>query len=120
MGAVVFVLTLALTSGALAVLHGLDAAPSRALELAVLVVASTAATVTRYVALRTWVFRVGFEAAPAARANVNGGWVGVGSARFEGTVPSWCRVATPRQDGRPPMRARKPTPYPAAVDFRRR
>ena len=33
-GAVVFVLTLALTNGALAVLHGLDAAPARALELA--------------------------------------------------------------------------------------
>ena len=55
-GALVFVLTLALTSGALAVLHGLDAAPSRALELAVLIAASVTATVTRYVALRTWVF----------------------------------------------------------------
>jgi putative flippase GtrA len=55
-GAVVFVLTLALTSGALAVLHGLDASPPRAVELAVLVVAGFAATVTRYVALRTWVF----------------------------------------------------------------
>ena len=55
-GAVVFVLTLALTNGALAVLHGLDAAPHRALELAVLVAASLTATVTRYVALRTWVF----------------------------------------------------------------
>jgi putative flippase GtrA len=55
-GAVVFVLTLALTNGALAVLHGLDAAPARALELAVLIAASLTATVTRYVALRTWVF----------------------------------------------------------------
>ena len=55
-GAVVFVLTLALTNGALAVLHGLDAAPHHALELAVLVAASLTATVTRYVALRTWVF----------------------------------------------------------------
>jgi glycosyltransferase involved in cell wall biosynthesis len=55
-GAVVFFLTLGLTSGALAVLHGLSPHPSRGLELAVLVVASTAATVTRYVALRTWVF----------------------------------------------------------------
>ena len=55
-GAVVFVLTLALTSGALAVLHGLDASPPRAVELAVLVAASLVATVTRYVALRTWVF----------------------------------------------------------------
>jgi glycosyltransferase involved in cell wall biosynthesis len=55
-GSVVFLLTLGLTSGALAVLHGLVAAPPRALELAVLIAASTAATVTRYVALRSWVF----------------------------------------------------------------
>jgi putative flippase GtrA len=55
-GFVVFLLTLGLTSGALAVLHGLVAAPPRALELAVLIAASTAATVTRYVALRSWVF----------------------------------------------------------------
>jgi glycosyltransferase involved in cell wall biosynthesis len=55
-GFLVFILTLGLTSGALAVLHGLVAAPPRALELGVLIVASTAATVTRYVALRSWVF----------------------------------------------------------------
>jgi glycosyltransferase involved in cell wall biosynthesis len=55
-GAVVFFLTLALTSGALAVLHGLDASPARAAELGVLVAAGLVATVTRYVALRTWVF----------------------------------------------------------------
>ena len=56
LGAVVFALTLGLTSGALAVLHGLDAAAARPVELGVLIAASTAATVTRYVALRTWVF----------------------------------------------------------------
>ena len=56
LGAVVFLLTLGLTSGALAVLHGLDASPPRALELAVLIAASTAATITRFVALRSWVF----------------------------------------------------------------
>ena len=55
-GAIVFVLTLALTSGALAVLHGLDASPARGIELAVLIAASLTATVTRYIALRTWVF----------------------------------------------------------------
>jgi glycosyltransferase involved in cell wall biosynthesis len=55
-GLLVFLLTLGLTSGALAVLHGLVATPPRALELAVLIAASTAATVTRYVALRSWVF----------------------------------------------------------------
>jgi putative flippase GtrA len=56
LGAIVFVLTLGLTTGALVVLHGLAAHPSRAVEVAVLVAASAAATVTRYVALRSWVF----------------------------------------------------------------
>jgi glycosyltransferase involved in cell wall biosynthesis len=56
MGAVVYVLTLALTTGALAVLQALDPAPPRALELSVLLAATVCATVTRYVALRTWVF----------------------------------------------------------------
>jgi glycosyltransferase involved in cell wall biosynthesis len=56
MGGLVFLLTLGLTSGALAVLHALDASPARAVELAVLVVASLCATATRYVALRSWVF----------------------------------------------------------------
>src|SRR4051812_25799926 len=55
-GALVYVLTLGLTSGALAVLHGLDASPARPVELIVLVAASVCATVTRYMALRSWVF----------------------------------------------------------------
>jgi glycosyltransferase involved in cell wall biosynthesis len=55
-GAAVFVLTLALTNGALAVLHGLDPHPSRALEVGVLFAATMTATVTRYVAMRSWVF----------------------------------------------------------------
>jgi putative flippase GtrA len=59
MGGVVYVLTLGLTTGALAVLHGLAAAPPRWLELGVLIAASTVATVTRYVALKTWVFARG-------------------------------------------------------------
>jgi glycosyltransferase involved in cell wall biosynthesis len=68
-GFVVFLLTVGLTSGALAVLHGLVTAPPRALELAVLVAASTVATVTRYVALRSWVFaRARRAPAPAASA----------------------------------------------------
>jgi putative flippase GtrA len=56
LGALVFLLTLGLTSGALVVLHGLDARPPRLVELAVLVAASTVATITRFVALRSWVF----------------------------------------------------------------
>jgi putative flippase GtrA len=55
-GALVFALTLALTNGALLVLHGLASDPARWLELSVLVAASLTATVTRYVAMRTWVF----------------------------------------------------------------
>jgi putative flippase GtrA len=56
LGALLFALALGLTSGALVVLHGLVARPSRAVELVVLIAASGAATVTRYVALRSWVF----------------------------------------------------------------
>ena len=66
-GALVFVLTLALTNGALLVLHGIDAAPARPAELAVLVVAGLAATVTRYVALRTWVFTHGRQRSDVSR-----------------------------------------------------
>ena len=55
-GAAVFVLTLGLTTVALASLHRLRPDPGARVELAVLVAASAAATVTRYVALRTWVF----------------------------------------------------------------
>jgi putative flippase GtrA len=55
-GGVVYLIALGLTAGALDVLHGIDAHPSRLLEVAVLVAATTVATVTRYVALRSWVF----------------------------------------------------------------
>jgi putative flippase GtrA len=71
-GLAVFVVALALTAGALAVLHDIDAAPSRLLETAVLVLASLCATVTRYVALSSWVFgparrRPAGASAPARR-----------------------------------------------------
>jgi putative flippase GtrA len=56
MGACVYVLTLGLTLGALGALRAVDPHPAQAVELAVLLVASASATVTRYVALRTWVF----------------------------------------------------------------
>ena len=55
-GAVVYLIALGLTAGALDVLTRLDRNPSRVLEVAVLVAATTVATVTRYVALRSWVF----------------------------------------------------------------
>jgi glycosyltransferase involved in cell wall biosynthesis len=56
LGAVVFVLTLGLTTGALDALHAVTPHPSRLLEVTVLVIASAAATVTRYVGLSAWVF----------------------------------------------------------------
>ena len=55
-GAAVYLIALGLTAGALAVLQGLDRRPAVWLEVAVLVLASTVATATRYVALRTVVF----------------------------------------------------------------
>jgi putative flippase GtrA len=76
MGAVVYVLTLGLTSGALVVLHAVDARPSRALELAVLIVAGIGATVTRFIALRSWVFarraRKALAPAVSAMAGIGG------------------------------------------------
>ena len=56
-GFVVFLIALALTSGALSVLHGLEPHASRVLQLVVLVVATLTATLTRYSALSAWVFR---------------------------------------------------------------
>jgi putative flippase GtrA len=56
LGAVVFLITLALTSGALVLLHALSPHPPRLVEAGALVVASACATVTRYVGLSTWVF----------------------------------------------------------------
>jgi glycosyltransferase involved in cell wall biosynthesis len=55
-GALVFLLALALTGGALGVLHAIDPHPTRAVEVIVLVAASAFATISRYIALRSWVF----------------------------------------------------------------
>ena len=68
-----FVLCLALTSGASPSCTASTPRPHRALELAVLVAASGCATITRYVALKTLVFarggrpRVSAAAAPGHR-----------------------------------------------------
>jgi putative flippase GtrA len=67
-GAIVFALALALTSGALAVLHDLDRRPSQLLALAVLVAATLVATATRYAALRSWVFRRRRQSSPTANS----------------------------------------------------
>jgi putative flippase GtrA len=55
-GAVVYLIALGLTAGALDVLTALRPHPGRLLEVVVLVAATTVATVTRYIALRSWVF----------------------------------------------------------------
>ena len=55
-GLVVFALGLALTSGALALLHAATAEPARPMELGVLVVANLVATLLRFLLLRTWMF----------------------------------------------------------------
>jgi glycosyltransferase involved in cell wall biosynthesis len=55
-GAVVFVLTLALTSAALDLQQAVSPHASRLVEVAILVAAGSGATVTRFVGLRSWVF----------------------------------------------------------------
>jgi putative flippase GtrA len=55
-GAVVYLLALGLTLAVLSLLHRFDAHPASLLEVTVLVLASGAATIIRYLALRTWVF----------------------------------------------------------------
>jgi putative flippase GtrA len=55
-GLIVFAIALAITSGALSVLHVVVAQPHHLLELGVLVVANLVATAARFVLLRGWVF----------------------------------------------------------------
>jgi glycosyltransferase involved in cell wall biosynthesis len=96
-GAAVFALTLGLTAGALGVLHATAPDASRTVELAVLVIASLVATVTRYVALKTLVFARakrpanGDTGVTLARALADPPVVR--SGHFEGPVPVPCRPA---------------------------
>jgi putative flippase GtrA len=55
-GLLAFAAGLALTSGALALLHALSSSPGRAAEVAVLIGANLLATVMRFVLYRSWVF----------------------------------------------------------------
>jgi putative flippase GtrA len=55
-GLIAFAAGLLITSGALTCLHRLSAAPGRATELAVLVVANLVATAVRFLLYRLWVF----------------------------------------------------------------
>jgi putative flippase GtrA len=65
-GLMVFGVALALTAGALAILHGLDGHPSRVLEASVVMLANLGATVTRYLALSAWVFHAPRPSSPPA------------------------------------------------------
>jgi len=56
-GLIAFAAGLAVTSGALAMLHWIVAQPSMTAELAVLLVASLVATLARFALYRSWVFR---------------------------------------------------------------
>jgi putative flippase GtrA len=66
-GMLVFGLGLALTSGTLAALPALVAAPGPALELGALAVANLVAGVVRFAVLRSWVFAPGRRAGQPAR-----------------------------------------------------
>jgi hypothetical protein len=55
LGAAAFRVALGLTSDALAILHRVDTTPARWVEVTVLMIASGAATINRYVPLRCWV-----------------------------------------------------------------
>ncbi len=66
-GSLVFLLTLALSTGVLAGLHWLVPDPPRGVQLAVLVAANLVATIVRYLALRNWVFAG--KAKPKRRAS---------------------------------------------------
>jgi hypothetical protein len=70
-GLLVFALGLAVTSGALAALHGVAPAASHALELGVLIGANVVATLLRFGLMRRWVFRTAQKpASPSAQRDV--------------------------------------------------
>jgi putative flippase GtrA len=55
-GGVAFLIGLALTNGALAVLHAVSGSPAHTVELAVLIAANAMATLVRFLLMRAWVF----------------------------------------------------------------
>jgi putative flippase GtrA len=103
-GAAVYAITLGLTAGALGVLHAAAPDVSPAVELGVLVAASLAATVTRYVALKTWVFsgarRPANRHAGVTLAEALADPPVERSGRLQGPVPVPCRPA--RRSGSTP------------------
>jgi putative flippase GtrA len=91
LGLLVFALGLALTSGSLALLHAATVRPTRAAEVAVLLLASAAATVLRFVLLRSWIFRAGHGASVAPRPWV-GGVAGAPGTQRPAGLPSTLTV----------------------------
>jgi glycosyltransferase involved in cell wall biosynthesis len=85
-GGAVFVLTVVLTSGALAILRAVDPQPGHVVELVVLVAASVLATVSRFVALRFWVFGRRTPEPPSGRP-AGAAAVRRGSARLVASGP---------------------------------
>jgi putative flippase GtrA len=71
-GLIAFGLGLALTSGALGALHAATPRPSRAAEVAVLILANLVATVVRFGLYRSWVFRSSRAGSPARHAAPRG------------------------------------------------
>ncbi|MBU2668543.1 bifunctional glycosyltransferase family 2/GtrA family protein [Actinoplanes bogorensis] len=67
-GLIVFGIGLGLTSGALALLGSLHSAPTKPVELTVLILANLLATAVRFLLLRIWVFRSRQERRQEARA----------------------------------------------------
>jgi len=55
-GGVAFLIGLALTNGALGLLHAASATPAHTVELAVLIAANAVATLVRFLLMRAWVF----------------------------------------------------------------
>jgi putative flippase GtrA len=96
LGLLVFALGLALTSGSLALLHAATVRPTRAAEIAVLLLASAAATVLRFVLLRSWIFRAGHGASVAPRPWV-GGVAGAPGTQRPAGLPS--TLTAPRLAG---------------------
>jgi putative flippase GtrA len=72
-GLLVFGVGLALTTGALATLHAWTPDPAPPVELLVLVAASALATLLRFIAYRSWIFRSGGRDARYAVACVRKG-----------------------------------------------
>lgn len=68
-GLFVFGIALALSTGALHLLHAVDPTPIRPVEVSALLVANALSTLLRFLALRTWIFRPRGESRPRRRTD---------------------------------------------------